>query len=146
MKRLFLALVVAAAASPALATDSIPAAFHGDWCSIAGKDDLYRRGRCPKGVHGIHITADGYSDETGNCQVTGLLEARQAFLVDFDCRTKDGDFGNQANQHVDAHGHRRSAQYVDRRRHGSREPLTTGASRAGLVRPAGAGTRWAAGC
>ena len=91
MKRLFLALVVAAAASPALAADSIPAAFHGDWCSVAGNDDLYRRGRCPKGVHGIHITADGYSDETGNCQVTGLLEARQAFLVDFDCRAKGGD-------------------------------------------------------
>ena len=91
MKLLFLALVVAAAASPALATDSIPAAFHGDWCSIAGKDDLYRRGRCPKGVHSIHITADGYSHEIGNCQVTGLLEARQAFLVDFDCRAKGGD-------------------------------------------------------
>ena len=89
MKRLFLALVVAAAASPALAADSIPAAFHGDWCSIAGKDDLYRRGRCPKGVHSIHITADGYSDEMGNCQVTALLEARQAFLVDFDCRKGD---------------------------------------------------------
>jgi len=78
MKRLFLALVVAAAASPALAADSIPAAFHGDWCSVAGKDDLYRRGRCPKVVHSIHITADGYSDDMGNCQVTGLLEARQA--------------------------------------------------------------------
>ena len=91
MKRLFLALVVAAAASPALAADSIPAAFHGDWCSVAGKDDLYRRGGCPNVIHSIHITADGYSDETGNCQVTGLLEARQAFLVDFDCRTKDGD-------------------------------------------------------
>ena len=90
IKSLFLALVVAAAASPAVAADSIPAAFHGDWCSIAGKDDLYRRGRCPKGVHSIHITA-GYSDETGNCQVTGLLEAWQAFLVDIDCSTKDGD-------------------------------------------------------
>ena len=89
MKRLFLALVVAAAASPALAADRIPAAFHGDWCSIAGKDDLYRRGRCP---NSIHITADGYSHEKmGNCQVADLLEARQAFLVDFDCRTKDGD-------------------------------------------------------
>jgi len=75
MKRLFLALVVAAAASPALAADSMPAAFHGDWCSVAGNDDLYRRGRCPKVVHGIHITADGYSDDMGNCQVTGLLEA-----------------------------------------------------------------------
>ena len=89
MKRLFLALVVAAAASPALAAASIPAAFHGDWCSVAEKDDLYRRGRCPKVVHSIHITADGYSDDMGNCQVTGLLEARQAFLVDFDCRKGD---------------------------------------------------------
>src|SRR5215813_9304969 len=88
MKRLFLALVVVAAASPALAADSIPAAFHGDWCSIAGKDDLYRRGRCPKVVHSIHITADGYSHDMGDCQVTGLLEARQAFLVDFDCRAR----------------------------------------------------------
>jgi hypothetical protein len=78
MRILLLALVVATAASPALAADQIPAAFHGDWCSIAGKDDLYRRGRCPKGVHSIHVTADGYSHEMGNCQVTGLLEARQA--------------------------------------------------------------------
>jgi hypothetical protein len=91
MKSVFLALVVATAASPALAADQIPAAFHGDWCSIAGKDDLYRRGRCPKGVHSIHITADSYSHEMGNCQVTGLLEARQAFLVDFDCRAKGSD-------------------------------------------------------
>jgi hypothetical protein len=27
----------------------------------------------------------------GNCQVSGLLEARQAFLVDFDFRAKGGD-------------------------------------------------------
>ena len=40
MRRRLLALVVATAASPALAADRIPAAFHGDWCSIAGKDDL----------------------------------------------------------------------------------------------------------
>ena len=90
MKRLFLALVVAAAASPALSADRIPAAFHGDWCPIAGKDDLYRRGRCPNVVHTIHITADSYSHDMDNCQVTGLLEARQALLVDFDCR-KGGD-------------------------------------------------------
>jgi len=89
MKRLFLALVVVAAASPALAADRIPAAFHGDWCPIAGKDDLYRRGRCPNVVHGIHITADSYSHDMDNCQVTDLLEARQAFLVDFDCRKGD---------------------------------------------------------
>jgi hypothetical protein len=68
-----------------------PAAFRGDWCSIAGKDDLYRRGGCPKGVHSFHITADGYSNDTDNCQVTELLEARQAFSVDFDCRAKGGD-------------------------------------------------------
>ena len=91
MRRLLHALVVAAAASPALSADRIPAAFHGDWCPIAGKDDQYRHGRCTKGAHSIHITADGYSDETGNCQVTDLLEARQAFLVDFECRAKDGD-------------------------------------------------------
>ena len=89
MKRLFLALVVVAAASPALAADRIPAAFHGDWCPISGKDDLYRRGRCPNVVHGIHITADSYSHDMDNCQVTDLLEARQAFLVDFDCRKGD---------------------------------------------------------
>jgi hypothetical protein len=39
MRSLLLALVVATAASPARAADQIPTAFHGDWCSIAGKDD-----------------------------------------------------------------------------------------------------------
>jgi hypothetical protein len=29
--------------------------------SIAGKGDLYRPGRCPKGVDSTHITADGFS-------------------------------------------------------------------------------------
>jgi hypothetical protein len=91
VRRLLVALVVATAPSPALAADRIPAAFHGDWCSIAGKDDLYRRGRCPKGVHSIHVTAEGYSNEMGSCQVTDVLEARQAFLVDFDCPATGGD-------------------------------------------------------
>jgi hypothetical protein len=66
----------------------IPKGFHGDWCPIAGaKDELYRRGKCPKG---IRLSAGGISTKDQNCVLTNIDVGPKAFEVDFACEDKRG--------------------------------------------------------
>jgi hypothetical protein len=93
--------------SSAAADNTLPKAFHGDWCPIDGKHigagkDLYRRGdwRCP---NGIRITANGYSHKTGHCRLTGMFEGPKAFLAGFDCKAKGDPEVEPANMWVRMH-------------------------------------------
>ena len=64
----------------------IPKVFNGDWCPVAGKNDLYRRGKCRGG---IHITTDGLSSSNRRCLAQRTEAGPKDFEVDFACKGKN---------------------------------------------------------
>jgi hypothetical protein len=94
MKTLLVALLLAASAAPAMATE-VPSQFHGLWCDggYIDQGELYTRAQsnCPNpNPHDMAIDADGLKGSNANCRITKVTVKKGWHAMTFFCNDQFG--------------------------------------------------------